>query len=141
MFCWFLMRLYSITFFVAAMNLSVNLYPRNIYQLKVSNRNNRKRSERWLYDYHVAYVFLSESTLYSCLNVRELFARSRCDIWSLSDSNGIRSHNHLVRRRTLDHLAKLAKWLCCVVSTQLYGAFDCMLLSCHVRGLEWIYTL
>ena len=29
----------------------------------------------------------------------------------------------------------------CVVSTYLHGAFDCMLLSCHVRVWEWIYTL
>ena len=27
-----------------------------------------------------------------------------------------------------------------VVSTYLYGAFDCMLLSCHIRVSEWIYT-
>ena len=27
--------------------------------------------------------------------------------WSLSDSNGIRTHNHLVRKRTLNHLASL----------------------------------
>ena len=51
----------------------------------------------------------------------------------LGDSNEIRTHNHLVRKRTLNHLAKLAKWLSCVVSTYLYCAFDCMLLSCHVR--------
>ena len=76
-----------------------------------------------------------------CLNVKELLARSRRHIWSLSDSNGIRTHNHLVRKRTLNHLAKLAKWLSCVVSTFLYGAFDCMLLSCHVRVSEWIHTL
>ena len=29
----------------------------------------------------------------------------------LSDCNGTRTHNHLVRKRTLKHLAKLAKWL------------------------------
>ena len=28
---------------------------------------------------------------------------------------------------------KLAKWLGCVLSTYLYGAFDCMFLSFHVR--------
>ena len=33
------------------------------------------------------------------------------------------------------------KWLVCVVSTCLYGAFDCMLLSYHIRVSEWIYTL
>ena len=32
-------------------------------------------------------------------------------------------------------------WLSCVVSTYLYGAFDCMFLSCHVRVSEWIHTL
>ena len=29
----------------------------------------------------------------------------------------------------------------CVLSTYLYGAFDRMFLSCHVRGSEWIHTL
>ena len=38
-------------------------------------------------------------------------------------------------------LAKLAKWLSCVVTTYLYGAFDCMFLSCHVRVSEWIYQM
>ena len=28
---------------------------------------------------HVTYAFESESTLYSCLNVKELVARSRCE--------------------------------------------------------------
>ena len=139
-----------------------------------------------------------------CLNVKELLARSRCHVWTLSDSIGIRTykllvfkqtlnhlaklakwwavlwvlictvhltvyyylvtykfhsgfilysfpecqgtpcskqapyltfewqqwdrtHNHLVLKRTLNHLVKLAKWLICVVSTYLYGDFDCML--------------
>ena len=91
--------------------------------------------------YHVTYVFRSESTLYSCLNAKELLARNRRDIWSLSDWNGTRSHNHLVRKRILNHLTKLAKWLSCVASTYLYGAFDCVYLSCHVRLSEWIWML
>ena len=64
--------------------------------------------------YHVKYTFQSESKLYICLDVKELLARNRRDIWSLSDCNGTRTHNHLVRKRTLNHLAKmisLAKWL------------------------------
>ena len=44
------------------------------------------------------------------------------------DSN----QNHLVLKRTLNHLAKLTKRLSCVLSTYLYGAFNCMFLSCHV---------
>ena len=55
------------------------------------------------------------------------------------DTKDIRTHNHLVRKRTLNHLAKLAKWLGCVVSTYLYSAFDCMLLIYHVRVSEWIW--
>ena len=31
--------------------------------------------------YQVTYAFQSESTLFSCLNVKELFARSRREIW------------------------------------------------------------
>ena len=30
--------------------------------------------------YHVTYAFQSESTLYSCLNLKEVLARSRCEI-------------------------------------------------------------
>ena len=56
---------------------------------------------------HVTYTFQSEFTPYSCLNVKELFARSRRKIWSLSDCNWTRTQNHLVLKRTLNHLAKL----------------------------------
>ena len=69
--------------------------------------------------YHVTYAFQSESALHSFLNVKESRARKRRDIRSLSDCNSIRT--------------KLAKWLSCVVGTYLYGAFDCMFLSCHIH--------
>ena len=70
---------------------------------------------------------------------KELLARSRREIWSLSDWNWTRTQNHLGRKRTLNHLAKLAKWLSCVLSTYLYCAFDCMLLSCQeVRVTRFI---
>ena len=64
--------------------------------------------------YHVTYAFYSGFTHYSYLNVKEILAQNRRNIWSLSDCNGIRTHNHLVQKRTLNHLAKLislAKWL------------------------------
>ena len=48
--------------------------------------------------------------------------------------NFTRTQNHLVLKRTLDHLVKLATNLSCVASTYLYIAFDCMLLLCHVRA-------
>ena len=40
----------------------------------------------------------SETTLYSCLNVREVLARNRYSIWSLSDCNRTRTHNDLVHK-------------------------------------------
>ena len=57
---------------------------------------------------HVTHTSQSESALYSCLNFKELLARSRREIWSLSDCNWTRTQNHLVRKRTLNHWAKLA---------------------------------
>ena len=45
--------------------------------------------------YHVKYAFQSASALYNCLNAKELFAQNRRHIWSLSDSSGKRTHNHL----------------------------------------------
>ena len=41
------------------------------------------KSNAAICSYHVTYAFQSKSTLYSCLNVRELFARNRRNIWSL----------------------------------------------------------
>ena len=59
------------------------------------------------------YVIIMSSTSFRVnphtivrLNVKKLLARSRCDIWSLSVSNGIQTHNHLVFKQTLNHLAK-----------------------------------
>ena len=57
---------------------------------------------------HVTNAFQSESTLYSCLDVKELHARSRREIWRLSDCNWTQTQNHLVRKQTFNHLAKLS---------------------------------
>ena len=37
-----------------------------------------------------------------------MFSSDRGNIWSLIDCNGIRTHNHLVFKRTLNHFAKLS---------------------------------
>ena len=39
--------------------------------------------------YHVTYAPQSESTLYSCLTVKELLAGNRSSVWSLSDNAGL----------------------------------------------------
>ena len=58
--------------------------------------------------YHVTYAFQSESTLHSSLSVKELLDQNKPNIWSLCDSTRIQTHNHLVHKRTLNQLAKLA---------------------------------
>ena len=68
----------------------------------------------------VTYAFQSESTLYSSLNVTELLVWSRHKIWSLSDCNGTRTQSHLVRKRTLNHLASLTKCLSVRLQSKLF---------------------
>ena len=65
------------------------------------------RSILTIRSYYVTYAFKSDSTLYSCRNVKELLARSRRKISSLSDCRWTRTYNHLVHKWTLNHLAKL----------------------------------
>ena len=91
--------------------------------------------------YLVTYAFQSEFTVPSCLNIKEFLAPNRHHIWNLSTTNITLNHNLLVRKQTLNHFAKLDKWLWCVVSTYLYGAFDCVFSSSHVRVSEWISNL
>ena len=58
--------------------------------------------------------FIVNSHSIVCLNVKALLAWSRRHIWRLSDSNEIRTYNKLVRKQTLNYVAKLAslaKWL------------------------------
>ena len=61
-----------------------------------------------VYSCHVTYAFQSQSTPYSCLNVKELLARSRREIWRWSDCNWTGTQNQLVLKRTRNHLSKLA---------------------------------
>ena len=51
--------------------------------------------------YHVTYVFQNESTLYSCFNVRKLFAKNRHVIWSLCDSNRTQNYSCLKFKKLL----------------------------------------
>ena len=68
------------------------------------------------------YVFIMSRTRFRvnphsivCLNVKELLARSRREIWRWSDCNWIRTHNHLVHKRTLNHFSQAGQMieLCC----------------------------
>ena len=109
----------------ATIKIQVTKMP--IMQDYVANIQKQKYQLQLLFltvcSYHVMYAFQSESTLYICLNVKELLAQNRCDILSLSNGNP----QPLSSKRTLNHVDKIAKWLSFVVSTYLYGAFDCIL--------------
>ena len=96
----------------------------------VSENKDRNISFEIVCYYHVTYEFQSESTPCSLPECQGTPYLKQVPIWSLSDSNVIWTHNHLVCNQTLNHLARLARWLGCVVSTYLYGAFDCFLLPC-----------
>ena len=62
------------------------------YMFKVNNRNTRRRCE-----------------IYSKLTIK--IQERRLCIRAKTDGNEVRTHNHLVRKRTLNHIAKFAKWL------------------------------
>ena len=87
------------------------------------------------------HAFQSESTLYNCLNVKELVDQIRRHIWCLSDNNRIRTHNHLVHKQTLNHLAKLtslAKWLSAHLWTKgLWVRVQLQLLKLPISRLLW----
>ena len=91
--------------------------------------------------YHITYAFQSDSTLYNCLNVNELLARNRSDIWRLSDSSRIRTYNHLVCKWTLNHLAGLAsvaKWLSVHLRTKwLCVRISLLSLELQISHLFW----
>ena len=56
-----------------------------------------------VYSCHVTYAFQSESTIYSCLNVKNFLSPRRCQISRLSNCNWTCTQNHLVLKRTLNH--------------------------------------
>ena len=69
----------------------------------------------WLHVLIVSHMhFRVNLTLYSCLNFKKRLAQNKRDIWSLSDCKVTRTHNHLVCKWTINHLAKLQ-----VITTQL----------------------
>ena len=91
--------------------------------------------------YHVTHAFRSVSTPFIFVNGKEVLTQNRRNISTLCDCKGTSTYKKLVPKWTFDLLAKLTQWLSCVVSTYLYGAFNYVLLSCHVRVPECIHTL
>ena len=65
-------------------------------------------------------VFQSVSTFYSSLNIKKLLAQNRRDIWNLNDSNGFLTHNHLVCKRTLNHLRTKCRHFSHVTKSRIF---------------------
>ena len=59
------------------------------------------------------------------------------------DSNNIRTQNNLVCKRTLNHLAKLAKWLSCVAihRTDKYSQHSSIIWPVWLNGWVFVYKL
>ena len=90
--------------------------------------------------YHVTCAFQSESTLYNYLNVKELLARSRREIWGLSDCNWTRTHIHLVHKWALNHLAQTGQMieLCCeYLSVRCVWLYVLIILRTRIRVSVW----
>ena len=67
-----------------------------------------------LFSYYVSHTSFRGNLHSAYLNVKELLARNRRYIWSLSDWKRIRAYNHLVCKHTFNHLAKLASLAKCL---------------------------
>ena len=90
--------------------------------LLIEEKSTKNSLRIWDSKEHLLFTSLRVNLHSSNLNVKELLARKSIDIWGLSDSNRIRTHNHLVLKRTFNHLAKLAslnKWLIVCLGTKL----------------------
>ena len=83
----------------------------------------------------------SEWTLYSWLNVKEPLARNRGNIWSLSDWNRTRPYNHLVRKRTIKHLAFILtfslKYIFHVLLLRKIEANFCLFPLTYISNNRW----
>ena len=114
-----------------------------------------RRTQKWKSIYFVCKKFFNICVLFQCMvywiNFQNMYTFTYqktllhtllllvfkiVEILQFIDCNWIRTHNHLVHKRTLNHLAKLAKWLSCVVSTYLYGAFERCICTVHL----WIHS-
>ena len=90
--------------------------------------------------YRVTYVFQSESILYSCLNVKELLARNRCNIWYLSGSIGIWTHNHLECRSTLKRIRDMITYSQ-MHRTDKYSQHSSIIWPVWLNGWVFVYKL
>ena len=88
-------------------------------------------SVQWIWLY-VLFISLTRFSVNAHPIVAWISRNSLFDTQSLSDCNRTQTHNHLDGKWKLNHLVKLTKWLSCLVSTYLYGAFIGIFLQSHL---------
>ena len=74
--------------------------------MRVNVLKNIARVTRRLCAFIMSHTYFRVNLLCSCVNVKELLARKRRDIWRWSGCHGIQTHNYLASK-----LAKMVKWL------------------------------
>ena len=74
--------------------------------MRVNVLKNIARVARRLCTFIMSHTYFRVNLLCSCVNVKELLARKRRDIWRWIGCHGIQTHNYLASK-----LAKMVKWL------------------------------
>ena len=98
----------TVTMRVVSVNKKVDLK-----FIQVNILKNMARMTRRLYVLVMSHMHLRVNlhSAVAWMSRNSLLKTDMISKWHLSDCNGIRLHNHVVCKRTLNHLYKLAKWL------------------------------
>ena len=75
-------------------------------ETKYNGLINKKRKKECKYLNYVAHLLISASAVTGYVSISE-FVSLMCVL--IDESNGIRTHNHLVYKQTISHFAKKAK--------------------------------
>ena len=73
------------------------------------------------------------STLYSCLNIKELLAQNRHDIWSKNDCNGTQPHSLWKNVQPFSQTGQMIELWCEYVSVRCIWLYVIMMSRTHFR--------
>ena len=90
---------------------------------------------------YATYAFQSYSTLYSWLNVKEIIARKRREIWSLNEYNWTGTNNNFVCKKNTQLFRQTGQMIDLSCEYLSVRCIDCIFFSCHLRISERIQTL
>ena len=79
-----------------------------------------------------------DSILCSFQNIKDLLIQNKCNIWSLSDYNGIRTHDHQIFVLFCEYLSLWCIWLCVLNVKELLAQNRLNIWS--LSDCNWIWT-